>query len=152
MTTKPHPRQQHIALFALCISLCAGAAHADSPVPPGAGSEWLDFWTFDNTNTWVTERGYVPASFTNITASELGDYWAAIVDHTNGPAWLRYKITEGDGTNHLRVDRGSVMFWFAPNWSGTNEGGSGPGEWSRLFEVGSYTTNASYGWWSRLKK
>jgi hypothetical protein len=40
------------------------------------------------------------------------------------------------------------MFWFAPNWIGTNAGGTGPGEWSRLIEVGAYTTNASYGWWS----
>jgi hypothetical protein len=40
------------------------------------------------------------------------------------------------------------MFWFAPFWSGTNEGGTGPGQWARLIEVGEYTTNASYGWWS----
>jgi len=41
------------------------------------------------------------------------------------------------------------MFWVAPtSWSGTNEGGTGPGEWGRLLEVGAYTTNASYGWWS----
>jgi hypothetical protein len=69
------------------------------------------------------------------------------LDSTNA-AWLQYNVTESDGTNHLTVDCGSVMFWFAPAWSGTNEGGSGPGQWGRLIEVGSYTTNASYGWWS----
>jgi hypothetical protein len=41
------------------------------------------------------------------------------------------------------------MFWFAPgSWSGTNEGGTGPGDYGRLFEVGAYTTNSSFGWWS----
>jgi hypothetical protein len=70
-----------------------------------------------------------------------------MLDSTNA-AWLHYNITENDGTNHFKVERGSVMFWFAPNWSGTNQGGMGPGEWSRLIEVGSYSTNASYGWWS----
>src|SRR6266702_6976074 len=111
--------------------LCAATAHADILLPPGPTPEWLDWWSFDNTNTWVTQRGYAPASFTNITTSQLGDYWTAIVDNTNAPAWLRYNSTEADGTNHFRVDHGSVMFWFAPDWSGTNEAGSGPGEWSR---------------------
>ncbi len=79
--------------------------------------------------------------------SYLGDFYAPVLDSTNA-AWLHYNITEADGTNHFKVDRGSVMFWFAPDWSGTNQGGTGPGEWSRLIEIGSYTTNASYGWWS----
>ena len=43
------------------------------------------------------------------------------------------------------------MFWFAPYWAGTNEGGTGPGQWSRLIEVGSYTPDASYGWWSLIR-
>jgi hypothetical protein len=40
--------------------------------------------------------------------------------------------------------------WFSPAWSstGVHIGGHGPGHWGRLFEVGSYTTNASYGWLS----
>jgi len=147
MTTTRHP-QAGITLLAFCILLCAQSLHADILLPPGPGPEWLDWWSFDNTNTWVTERGYLPATFTNIGTCELGDYWTAILDDTNEPAWLNYNITEANGTNHFRVDKGSIMFWFAPNWSGTNEGGSGPGEWSRLIEVGAYTTNASYGWWS----
>src|SRR5258706_9085649 len=70
-----------ITLLALCILLCAGSVHAVIP-PPGSGPEWLDFWTFNSTNTWITQRGYAPASFTNIAPSELGDYWAATVDDT----------------------------------------------------------------------
>jgi hypothetical protein len=44
------------------------------------------------------------------------------------------------------------MFWFAPNWASTSDtedpGTTGPGVASRLLEVGTYTSNASYGWWS----
>ena len=64
------------------------------------------------------------------------------------PAWLQYNVVENDGTTNLTVDQGSVLFWFAPNWSGTNEGGTGPGAAGRLIEVGAYTEDASYGWWS----
>src|SRR6266542_3437732 len=100
MTMNPH--QFSVRLLALCILLCAGSAHA-LILPPGPGPEWLDFWTFNNTNTWVTERGYAPASFTNIATCDLGDYWTVVVDDTNAPAWLHYNITEADGTNHFRV-------------------------------------------------
>jgi Concanavalin A-like lectin/glucanases superfamily/Bacterial TSP3 repeat len=41
-----------------------------------------------------------------------------------------------------------VLFWFRPHWSSTSQGGTGPGNWSRLLEVGAYTTNASHSWWS----
>ena len=133
--------------LALMLSIPGQLVHA-TILDPNAPPPWLDFWTFNDTNNWTTARGYPAATFTNIATSYLGDYWTAIVDDTNAPAWLNYNITEANGTNHFRVDRGSIMFWFAPNWSGTNQGGTGPGEWSRLIEVGAYTTNASYGWWS----
>jgi len=104
----------------------------------------MSAWSFNDTNTWTSDLGYAPVSFTNISASWLGDYTALVVD-SDDPAWLQYNTTESSGTNNLKVDRGSVMFWFAPSWSGTNEGGAGPGVWGRLLEVGSVNSN---GWWS----
>jgi hypothetical protein len=135
-----------IFLLFVAMGFFVKLALATGPFPPGAGP-WLDYWTFDDTKDWTTVRGYFPASATNVDTCELGQYYTAILDDTNG-AWLRYNVTESDGTNHLTLDTGSLMFWFAPNWTGTNEGGTGPGEWSRFIEVGSQTTNASYGWWS----
>ena len=65
------------------------------------------------------------------------------------PPGLQYNVYENDGTTNLTVDSGTVTFWFAPSsWSSTNAGGTGPGEYGRLFEVGSYTHDYSYGWWS----
>ncbi len=128
------------------IVLCLTAAELPAQTLPGP-NPWLDYWSFNDTTNYLTELGYAPLSFTNLAYSDLGNFYALVLDSTNA-AWLRYKVTESSGTNNIVLDRGTAMFWFAPYWSGTNAGGSGPGDWGRLIEVGSYTTNASYGWWS----
>jgi hypothetical protein len=107
----------------------------------------LDSWSFSDTNAWTSDKNYAPISFTNLSTCWLGEYSTLVLDSTNA-AWLRYNVIENDGATNLTVDTGSVMFWFAPYWSGTNEGGAGPGQWGRLLEAGAYTSDASYGWWS----
>ncbi|HEY5298409.1 MAG TPA: LamG-like jellyroll fold domain-containing protein [Verrucomicrobiae bacterium] len=107
----------------------------------------LDSWSFNNTNGWPSELGYVAVSYTNLTSSPLGDKAAVVLDSTND-AWLQYNVYETDGRTNLTVDQGTVMFWFAPDWASTNEGGFGPGEWGQLINVGQWTPDASYGWWS----
>jgi Concanavalin A-like lectin/glucanases superfamily len=108
----------------------------------------LDSWSFYDHTNWTSDLGYAPVSFTNLAYSVLGDFQSLVVD-TNVPAWLQYNIIESDNTTNFVPSDGTVMFWFAPgSWSSTNAGGSGPGEYGRLFEVGGYTTNSSYGWWS----
>jgi hypothetical protein len=108
----------------------------------------LDSWSFHDSTNWTSDLGYQPVSFTNLNYSRLGNGNSLVVD-TNIPAWLQYNVYESDGTTNLTVDAGSVTFWYAPNsWSSTNAGGTGPGEWGRLFEVGTYTPDSSYGLWS----
>ena len=112
----------------------------------------LNSWSFGDTNTWHSDLGHAPITFTNLTSSSMGNIYngySLTLDSIN-PAWLRYNVLEGDGTTNLTIETGSVTFWFAPNWASatTNQNGSGPGDWGRLLEVGAYTTNASYGWWS----
>jgi hypothetical protein len=120
------------------------AAQSGPPLPPiGWPLEW---WRFDDTN-WLTTRGFPPISFTNIDLVPDWDTNALQVDSTN-PAWLQYNVIESDGHTNLPITYGSVRFWYLPNWSSTNQGGTGPGVWGRLIDVGKYTTNASYGWWS----
>ena len=135
-------------LHIVLILTSACEALAVIPDPGGGGGEPpptpLDYWSFNDTNAWASDGGYAPMSFTNLDSSWLGDWTALVLDNTNA-AWLQYRVIESNGTNHLKVDRGSVMFWFAPSWSGTNVGGNGPGQWGRLIETGVFTTNASYG-------
>lgn len=137
-----------IVLLLLCP--LAGVLRAGM-VPPGGSPHTnappLSSWSFTDTTNWLSDLGYPPVSFTNLTVSRLGAGTSPVLDSPD-PAWLQYNVVENDGTTNLTVDQGSVLCWFAPNWAGTNEGGTGPGEWSRLIEVGSYTEDASYGWWS----
>jgi len=144
---------QLIRLIAPVILLCslAGAAYAQG-LPPGGKfgptNAPLDSWSFSDHTNWTSDLGYPPVSFTNLNFAQLGDGASLVVD-TNVPAWLQYNVYESDGTTNLTVDSGTVTFWFAPSsWSSTNAGGTGPGEYGRLFEVGSYTPDSSYGLWS----
>jgi Concanavalin A-like lectin/glucanases superfamily/Bacterial TSP3 repeat len=136
-----------IGVFLSCIFV--RIVHAQL-TPPDGGTTWptnLNSWTFFDTDTWTSDLGYPPISFTNIAPVKLGYGTSVLVDNTNA-AWLRYNVFEKDGTTNLTVNQGAITFWFASGaWASTN-GGTGPGDWGRLIEVGSYTTNASYGWWS----
>ena len=107
----------------------------------------LATWSFLDSTNWTSDVGNAPASFTNLDYSMLGDGASLVVDSTN-QAWLQYNVVETNGATNLTVDVGTVMFWFAPSWSGTNDGGTGPGEYGRLLEVGGYTPDSSFGWWS----
>ena len=128
---------------------CAAALHAQAPDPGWSTNgnyygQPIMAWSFHDPTNWTSDAGYAAVSFTNLSASLLGDGTAMVVDSPD-PAWLQYHVTENDGTNNLTVDVGSVMLWFAPHWTGTNEGGTGPGTWGRLLEAGSVNSN---GWWS----
>jgi len=144
---------QLLRLIIPAIFLCslAGAVHAQ--IDPGGGkfgptNTPLDSWSFNDHTNWTSDLGYPPISFTNLNFSMLGNGRSLVVD-TNVPAWLQYNVYENDGTTNLTLDSGSVTFWYAAgDWSSTNAGGIGPGEWGRLFEVGSYTPDSSYGLWS----
>ena len=125
--------------------------HASAPGFGGTNSgptyTPLDSWSFNDHTNWTSDNGYAPISFTNLDFSHLGNGASLIVNSTNA-AWLRFNVVETNGATNLTVDAGTVMFWFAPNWSSTNQGGTGPGEWGRLFEAGACTPDSSYGWWS----
>ena len=137
---------------AILLCFLSGAAGAQVPLPGGKFGPTntpLDSWSFQDSTNWTSDLGYAPISFTNLSFSHLGNGDSLVVD-TNIPAWLQYNVYEADGTTNLTVDVGSVTFWFAANWSSTNDanGGLGPQEYGRLLEVGGYTPDSSYGWWS----
>jgi hypothetical protein len=131
-----------LLLAGMLIGSIAGTAHAQSP-PDYFMYNW---WYCEDTN-WLGSAGYAPVSSSGLVNTNDGAGHALLIDSTNA-AWLQYNTVENDGYTNLTVNRGSILFWFSPSWSSTNVGGSGPGEWSRLIELGSCTTNASYGWWS----
>ena len=107
----------------------------------------LNSWSFVDSTNWTSDSGSAPVSFTNLNHSVLGDGSSLVVNSTNA-AWLQFNVVETNGATNLTVDAGTVMFWFASSWSNTGAGGTGPGVWGRLFEVGGYTPDSSLGWWS----
>src|SRR5437667_325768 len=107
-------------LILLCPMLGLGQG---VPSPGDTSHDWLNHWSFSDTNAWPSDLGYAPRSFTNLNGSELGDSLALVLDSTN-PAWLQYKVNEDDGTTNLTVGTGSVLLWFAAAWSSTNQGGT----------------------------
>lgn len=130
-----------------------GASGAVAQAPPGGGGGGTNYtalnsWSFHDRVNWTSDYGTAPVSFTNLAFSYLGLGSSLVVD-TNTPVWLKFNVVDAGPTTNLTVNQGSVLFWFAPgSWSGTNTGGTGPGEYGRLFEAGAYTTNSSFGWWS----
>lgn len=143
--------------FLLCALVVAGfllgvSARAQSGPSDGPTNIVLESWSFYDLTNWPDDDGFLPVSFTNITWSPLGADSSAstLVVDTNVPAWLQYNVWETNWTN-LTVNCGTVTFWFAPSsWASVcdTNGGFGPGEYGRLLEVGDYTPNSSYGWWS----
>jgi len=120
------------------------------PIPGGSGYSYytpLNSWSFDDTNGWTSDLGNAPVSFTNLISNFMGDWTDLVIDSTN-QAWLQYNVVETNGMTNLTVDVGTVSFWYAPYWSSTNQGGSGAGEYGRLLEVGGFTPDSSFGWWS----
>ena len=140
-------------LMAGCALACCLTSNLFAQMPPpdkgGPTNTPLASWSFGDSTNWTSDSGYAPVSFTNLAFSKLGNGASLVVD-TNVPAWLQYKVYESGGATNLVVDgEGSVTFWFAPgSWSSTNAGGTGPGEYGRLLEVGAYTPDSSYGLWS----
>jgi len=140
---------------ALLLFLSYCTAFAADMGPPGDGGTNsgptytpLNSWSFYDHINWMSDNGHAPISFTNLTSSILGDGASLVVNSTN-QAWLNYHVIEPDGTTNLSLTSGTIMFWFAPSdWASTNQGGTGPGEYGRLLEIGSHTLDSSYGLWS----
>src|SRR5689334_10191551 len=116
--------------------------------PPDATNGLISSWSFVDSTNWTSDFGYAPISYTNISSDLYGEINCLVVDSTNA-ALLNYRITESDSNVNLKIDYGSLEFWFRPSWLGTNQpGGTGPGAWGRLLDVGTTTGGATYGLWS----
>src|SRR5258708_856316 len=108
------PGERIILSALLCIAAIRAHAQYD---PPGGGWSWptnLNSWSFTDTNTWQSDNGHIPISFTNLLGSEAGDLAASfsmLLDTTN-PAWLQFNIIETNSATNLTIDAGTVLLWF----------------------------------------
>lgn len=140
-------------ILSILFSLFVAVGHAQ--IPPFPTDPFLDSWSFYDPTNWFSDMGYAPIGFTNIiddTSCWASDDGALncnglILDSTNA-AYLNYKVVESDGNTNLICPAGVFWFWFSPDWSSTNQGGTGPGDWGEFIDTGAWTSNADIGWWS----
>lgn len=134
---------------AILFCIAAQVVHAQLP-PSAPPTNTLATFSFSDTNGWTDDASTSPNAFTNLFGAFYGDGTSLMVDRNN-PAWLQFGGFNSDGTTNLSVGpAGSIFFWFSPDWASatTNNNGAGPGAYGRLLEVGAYSTNATYGWFS----
>src|SRR2546425_11337656 len=113
--------------------------------PPRSG-RLLNFWRFDDTN-YTSLRGHIPkASYGPQITPSWNSNAVRIVG--TGPALLEYRSLETDGITNVQCFNGSMWFWFRPLWTSAGLGGTGPGGFGRLVELGHWSADAGYGWWS----
>jgi len=64
------PKWRIIILLLLCevLGLAQGI-----PDPGSSSQDWMNSWSFSDTNTWYSDSSPPPLTFTNLSASELGD-------------------------------------------------------------------------------
>jgi hypothetical protein len=104
----------------------------------------LGYWRFDNTNTWVGDAGQLPLLATNVFGIPSWNTNAVLVETNLGV--LKYRDVETNGTANINLRNGSVSFWFKPDWSSTNAGGTGPQGDGVFLEVGA--RGSTNGWWA----
>ena len=126
-------------------------AQGGPPVPPRVGLP-IDLYKFIDTN-WLSSLGYAPRSFSGIEGVPGWSTNVAMRIAGTGPAWLQYNYVDSDtNSTHTNITfpEGAFSFWVRPaNWSSTNlEGGTGPGVPARLLELGAYSEQGSWGWFS----
>lgn len=138
-------------VMAVWLALATGTDGFAQATLPGTNSFTnveLDSWPFSDTN-WLSTRGDAPVAFTNlINVTDTMDGNSLWLDTTNSsPAYLFYNVVETNGYTNLITTNGSLSLWFNPDWSSTNLGGTGPGEWGNLISLGQAGTNGS-SWWA----
>ena len=129
--------------LAFLLTTDVGISVASGPPPPPSGRQ-LNSWSFNDTNLlsnygtgprWAVSCQLVP-SWSSNAVNLMGD-----------TAFLNYP-DQVNGVTNVLCHNGSVLLWFRPIWSSANLGGTGPQRPARLLELGAWTSNAMYGWWS----
>ncbi len=106
----------------------------------------LAHFQFNATN-FMGEQGQLPTVYSNILNVPSWNGKAASL-FCGVPAMLSYRDTESSGAANVNCRNGTVSFWFKPAWRSATFGGSGPGHEGKLLEIGSDSTNGTYGQWA----
>ena len=139
---------KHLAILLACFGLLAPLAGPAQSLPHDYSDNLMDSFSFVDTTNWTDDYGYCPLTFTNL-ASVTGDGTAVLIANTNGSC-LEYPLVLQDGSwTNLTLAEGTVMFWvFLTNSASADGWNLDAGQWGTFLEAGSFTPDASYGWWA----
>jgi hypothetical protein len=106
------------------------------------GPRRLAHWRFATPN-WAGDEGQKPLIATNLEkVPSFNGSAARLAAGANGV--LQYRLVEPDGRVNMDCARGAIRFFFKPDWTSAKSGGTGPGVYGRLVEVGDYTEKAPF--------
>ncbi|TXT49498.1 MAG: PKD domain-containing protein [Limisphaerales bacterium] len=109
----------------------------------------LGYWSFNDEWQWVGDRGQWPWMPYAQAIPTMRTNGVRINATMYGYGVLGYYETEADGIANINCRKGTVSFWFKPDWdtaSAANPEG-GPGHEGQLFSLGSRDTNLLACWW-----
>src|SRR2546423_8130528 len=126
--------------IALLFLLLHDARAQTLPEPPPF--RWLSTWKFNDTN-FLSYDGYGPRASFGVQSIE--SFSGNAVKISGASALLAYNEVEDQGPTNITCDNGMIEMWLRPDWASADIGGSGPGTYARLIELGAYTQDASLG-------
>ena len=103
----------------------------------------LHFESADGTN----RQGITPLIAKNIETVD-GFIWSGNQFSKEANSLLNYPYRTDNLNPLISLRRGTIRFWYRPDWSSQSAGGKGPGTFARLLEMGENSTNFSKGWWA----
>jgi len=101
----------------------------------------LGYWRFNDVPAWRDESGLSPVRAYQLVPLPS---WSADSVRIGPKSLLSYPGVRPNGSLPAAVTKGSIRFWFKPDWSASDK----VGDEVRLFEIGQQSTNASYGWFA----
>ncbi len=102
--------------------------------------------SFENTSGFNSDN-LIPITAENIEGAD-GFIWKANRFSQAENSLLNIPYRHDDLTPVISMRRGSIRFWYRPDWSSRSLGGDGPGTFARLIELGENSSNFNKGWWS----
>ena len=135
----------HLVMGLLLLGPSAGWAAPRPPIFP-LPEPYLNMFRFDSTN-WAEPPLALPTATSGVQFVESWSGYAIFLGG-DGPALLQFPALNPHGRPNISPDAGCVRFWYRPAWASTNLGGTGPGTVARLVEIGAWTPEARFGWWS----
>lgn len=102
--------------------------------------------------SFETSNGSNPHNLNPITAENVGleDGFIFKGNHFSqeSQSKLQFPYRGEDLAPLVTLRRGSIRFWYRPDWSSKSAGGRGPGTFARLLEIGELSSDFDKGWWA----